>query len=198
MKRAIECFLVAWCVAALPAFGQQTNQSSDRSACKVYFSVVLLDQDVPGGFSLGMDEQQSRWYQKQAVKEHLGICYVADPRDARVQYLLAYSAGMQQNPPLNHLLGYPEDQPTGGGFVGGLAEGYTRESVLMEGRLHKAAYLSVWHLTTDASGKHALDPQVAIYATKHVSRNGLLTRALSHPSRAVLEDGVRFLASLTR
>jgi hypothetical protein len=194
MKRPVELFLVLWCLAALPAFGQQTNESNDRSACKFHFSVVLLDEDVPGGFALGMDKHQSSWYRNQAAQKYPGICYVADPRDPRVEYLLVYSAQEHITGPLPNV--YINTEPAGGGFIGGAVRGYASTAAMLPEP--KRAYLSVWHLATSDRGKRSLEPQVALYSTKHVSGRGLLTRGLSHPTRAVLEDGVRFLASLTR
>jgi hypothetical protein len=174
--------------------GQRAQQyeSSDATACKVYFSVVLLDDRVPGGFALGMDKYQSDWFH-QSGKKYPGVCYVADSRDARVEYLLTYSAGERVATPAPAI--YINEPQPGGGFVGGVIQGYTQTSERLPQR-RKVAYLSVFRVITSGSGTRSLDPPAAIHTAERTSMSGLITRALSHPTKGVLEDGVRFLATL--
>lgn len=174
--------------------GQRVQQyvSSDTTACKVYFTVVLIDQRVPGGFALGMDKYQSDWYQ-QASKKYPGICYVADSRDARVEYLLAYSAGEMVTTPAPSI--YITEAEPGGSFAGGVIKGYTQTMERLPQR-RKVAYLSVFRIITSGSGARSLDPPAAIHTAERKSMSGLITRALSHPTKGVLEDGLRFLATL--
>ena len=170
----------------------QQYESSDTTACTVYFTVVLIDHRVPGGFALGMDKYQSDWYQ-QASKKYPGICYVADSRDARVEYLLAYSAGEMVTTPAPSI--YINEPEPGGSFAGGVIQGYTQTIERLPQR-HKVAYLSVFRVITSGSGARSLDPPAAIHTAERKSMSGLITRELSHPTKGVLEDGVRFLAIL--
>lgn len=195
---------------------QKANSTSGSGICTVYFSVVLQDDAVPGGFALGMDKYQADWWSGGGgadPKKYSGLCYLADPRDARVEYLLVYSAGERVTPPAQTVYAPPSqitcntsalsqttsrtncatDTETGGGFAGGVIKGYT-DTVERTAQRRKVAYLSVFHLAVAPSGNRSLDPAVAIYVAQEASMSGLITRALSHPTRGVLEDGVNFIA----
>lgn len=174
--------------------GQRVQQyeSSDTTACKVYFSVVLLDDRVPGGIAWGMDERQRRWYQTEGRKKYPVVCYVLDPQDARVSYVVAWSTEHEVTRPTGIFVDVSPGG--GGGFVGGMMEGYAKTLNQIPQR-RDTAYVSVWRVRTDGSGRRAVDESAAVYSSERHVGSGLLWRATIHPTRRALEDAVKFLAT---
>jgi hypothetical protein len=82
MKTSI--ILAVLMLGAMPAFAKEKTPAP----CKVYFSVVQLDPQLPGGESAWLNEKQKAWYDKHGDRDKVaGICY--DP--SKASYVIRWS-----------------------------------------------------------------------------------------------------------
>jgi hypothetical protein len=175
-----------------------TSAPARDANCKVYFSVIQINEHIPGiPILVGMDEDQWNWFAKQSRetpegKKH-GVCYIVDPRDSRVSALVVWSTEHWRSS-----IEWPitRTSTTDIHFHGNI-ETYGRATTREQGQEEipitgKSVYAAVYHIRTNPNNAddRTLDPEAAVYSSENTPQ-----WRWSKPTRDALKDALEFIAS---
>jgi len=183
MKKRIA--LVAFILLASASGLAQEKNPLDHPGCKLYFSIIWADPKIPLGYMAHMTKPQMDWYEKKGVKKYPTVCFDVKKATHWVVWT-RQSRTYVVNLPVFH---QSTTQITGDVDATATTTWYQNEPVT---RRVEDASVFIFS-TVDGKAVHdggRLSPAPLYYA-EHTGR-----WRWSKPTKDVLEDALKFLASV--